>query len=133
MMSRVEVAVACPGRPRTRSITGLRVRWTLVWPSDAHIGPTASASAVAAAVLALFPVQDPVLGEERYIGGDVSAGGGVVGPGQQLEDVEPIVGREGHGEGLPSGRNQLPMRWTRSAGKTLLGISPWTALGGIEV
>ena len=40
-MIKVEVAMACPERPGTVSITALRVRWTLVWPSDAHTGPTA--------------------------------------------------------------------------------------------
>ncbi len=51
--------------------------------------------------------QDSDLGNEGHVAGDVAAGGGVVSPGQHLEDVKPVLGRDGHREELPSGRSQL--------------------------
>ncbi len=42
---------------------------------------------LAAAVLALFPVGDPVVGEEGHVGGGVAAGPGGVGPGVKASEA----------------------------------------------
>ena len=62
-MIRVELAVACSGRRGIGSITALRVRWTLESPSDTADRADGVGEGLAAAVLALFPVQDSVFGE----------------------------------------------------------------------
>ena len=109
------------------SMTGLRVRCSVAGPSAAQIGPTDARSAARPACQALAAVQHGVLGEQRDVTVGVAAAGRLVRPGDDVKDVQPVGGGQAHG------RSQRSTRSRRSGGKTLLGITACTALGGVAV
>ena len=81
----------------------------------------------------LAPVQHGVVGEAGDRRVDVAPGGSLVGPGEKVQNVEPVRHRQRYVDAFGTGRNQEPMRPWSSLGKTLLGIMPWTVFGGAEL
>src|ERR1700722_4520308 len=102
------------------------------WLGAPHRGQAAPEGG-GSAVVALVTVQDGVAGEKREVGVRVTGAGGGVSAGEQVQDVEPVGGGEGHWPAWIPGRSQ---RWTwswRRAGKMLRGMTACTALGGAEL
>ena len=88
---------------------------------------------VFAPVLTLVALEDGIVGEVADVGIRVAPGRGVVGTGDDVEDVE-AVGVGGHQAADSTvGRSQRSIRRRKVGGKMCLGTIPWTALGGIEV
>ena len=126
MISSTECTIASSA-DHPGSMTGFRVRCSVAGPSAAQTGPTEARSGGRGGVPALGAIQHRVVGEQLDVGVRVPPAGCVVGAGDDVEDVEPIRGRQGHG------RSHAPIRARRSSGKTLLGMTACTALAGIEL
>jgi hypothetical protein len=80
-------------------------------------------------VPALGAVQHRVRGEQRDVRVGVTAGGRLVGAGDDVQDGQPVSG----GQAQEPGRSHAAIRARRSSGKTALGMTACTALGGMEV